>query len=160
MKPVMTRLALSLMLAGAALACGRTEPAPEQAEPPTLDVTHWTGTTELFMEYPPLVAGQTALFAVHLTRLSDFSAMTAGRPRIEMTPESGGQPVVLPLVLAEVGQKPFAARSSDGIVDHHVVGVDRVEHVLQCGINELVIPARAIGDRIGPGHWPTIRLVE
>ena len=33
------------------------------------------------MEYPPLVAGQTALFAVHLTRLSDFSAMTAGRPR-------------------------------------------------------------------------------
>ena len=37
-------------------------------ELPTLDVTHWTDKTELFMEYPPLVAGQTALFAVHLTR--------------------------------------------------------------------------------------------
>ena len=47
------------------------------------------------MEYPPLVAGQTALFAVHLTRLSDFSAMTAGRPRLEFTPESGGTPAVL-----------------------------------------------------------------
>ena len=48
------------------------------------------------MEYPPLVAGQTALFAVHLTRLSDFSAMTAGRPRLEFTPESGGAPATLP----------------------------------------------------------------
>ena len=63
---------------------------------PTLDVTAWTDTTELFMEYPPLVAGQEALFAVHLTRLSDFSAMTTGRPRLEFTPESGGPPVVLP----------------------------------------------------------------
>ncbi len=33
------------------------------------------------MEYPPLVAGQTALFAVHLTRLDDFKALNAGRPR-------------------------------------------------------------------------------
>lgn len=47
------------------------------------------------MEYPPLVAGQTALFAVHLTRLSDFSAMTTGRPRLELTPESGGASAVL-----------------------------------------------------------------
>ena len=69
-------------------------PAPE-AEAPTLDVTSWTDKTELFMEYPPLVAGQEALFAVHLTRLSDFSAMTAGRPRLEFTPESGGAPAVL-----------------------------------------------------------------
>src|SRR5687768_380066 len=46
------------------------------------------------MEYPPLVAGQYALFAVHGTRLSDFSAMTAGRPRLEFTGESGGTPIV------------------------------------------------------------------
>ena len=65
------------------------------AEAPTLDVTSWTDKTELFMEYPPLVAGQEALFAVHLTRLSDFSAMTTGRPAIELTPESGGEPVRL-----------------------------------------------------------------
>ena len=41
------------------------------------------------MEYPPLVAGQTARFAVHLTQLARLSARSnAGRPRIEMTPEA------------------------------------------------------------------------
>ena len=63
---------------------------------PSLDVTSWTDKTELFMEYPPLVAGQTVRFAVHLTRLDDFSALNAGRPSIEMTPESGGAAVTLP----------------------------------------------------------------
>jgi hypothetical protein len=47
------------------------------------------------MEYPPLVAGQTALFAVHLTALADFTAVTAGRANIEFTPESGGAPTTL-----------------------------------------------------------------
>ena len=45
----------------------------------TLDVTNWTQKTELYMEYPPLVAGQTARFAVHLTRLDDFQALNAGQ---------------------------------------------------------------------------------
>ena len=70
--------------------------APTEAEMPTLDVTAWTDATELFMEFPPLVGGEEALFAVHLTRLSDFSAMTTGRPRIEFEPESGAPVVVLP----------------------------------------------------------------
>jgi RND family efflux transporter MFP subunit len=52
--------------------------------------------SELFMEHPPLVAGQNLRFAVHLTRLADFSALDAGRPHIEMTPESGGATVTLP----------------------------------------------------------------
>ncbi len=77
--------------------CARDRAPAETAgaELPTLDVTHWTPKSELFMEYPPLVAGQSAVYAVHLTRLSDFSAMTAGRPRIEFRPESGGPPVTL-----------------------------------------------------------------
>ena len=74
--------------------CTRGEEPPD-AEPPTLDVTHWTDRSELFMEYPPLAAGETALFAVHLTRLSDFSAMTSGRTRVEFAPAAGGAPVVL-----------------------------------------------------------------
>ncbi|MBI3050104.1 MAG: efflux RND transporter periplasmic adaptor subunit [Acidobacteria bacterium] len=82
----------ALILAGA---CAREAAPPPRAEVPTLDVTTWTERTELFMEYPPLVAGQHALFAVHLTRLTDFSAMTAGQPRLEFTPEAGGAPVVL-----------------------------------------------------------------
>ena len=92
MKSALTA-ALSLALVGFG-ACGRETATPDP-ELPTLDVTHWTEKTELFMEYPPLVAGQETLYAVHLTRLSDFSAMNTGRPRIEFTPESGGAPVVL-----------------------------------------------------------------
>ena len=84
-----------VLLASLAMGCGRETAEAPTAEPPTLDVTSWTEKTELFMEYPPLVARQTALFAVHLTRLSDFSAMTEGRPDLELTPESGGTPIVL-----------------------------------------------------------------
>ena len=47
------------------------------------------------MEHPPLVAAQTAPFAVHLTTLADFQAMTTGRPHLELTPETGGSATVL-----------------------------------------------------------------
>ena len=94
MKRIRT-VGIGLVIAMSAVACGRGAAEAPEAELPTLDVTSWTDKTELFMEYPPLVAGQTALYAVHLTRLSDFSAMTAGRPRLEFTPESGGAPIVL-----------------------------------------------------------------
>jgi RND family efflux transporter MFP subunit len=77
--------------------CARSTTKGEaQAEPPTLDMTSWTDKSELFMEHPPLVAGETVRFAVHLTTLADFSALNAGRPSIEMTPESGGGAVTLP----------------------------------------------------------------
>jgi len=66
----------------------RTE-APK-SETPSLNVTDWTQKTELYMEYPPLVSGHSALFAVHLTNLADFHPLTAGRPRIEFTPATGG----------------------------------------------------------------------
>ncbi|MBO6792789.1 MAG: efflux RND transporter periplasmic adaptor subunit [Balneolaceae bacterium] len=39
-------------------------------------ITQWTDKTELFMEYPALIVGQEATFAVHLTRLSDFKAIS------------------------------------------------------------------------------------
>ena len=42
------------------------------------------------MEYPPLVAGRTSLFAVHLTTMADFKPVSAGQATIEFTPESGG----------------------------------------------------------------------
>lgn len=82
---------LALLLVG----CGRGAAPAESEEPPTLDVTNWTDLSELFMEYPPLVAGQTARFAVHLTRLKDFSAVTKGRARIEFIPESVAAPAAV-----------------------------------------------------------------
>lgn len=42
-----------LVLAG----CSSSTPEATPVEPGALSVTHWTDRTELFMEYPPLVAG-------------------------------------------------------------------------------------------------------
>lgn len=74
------------MLAVLSAGCQRPEPAPEpadQIEP--LSVTRWTGKTELFAEYPPLVVGQTSRFAIHLTRLDTFKALTEGRVEVRLT---------------------------------------------------------------------------
>ena len=83
---------LPCLLATTLSACAKREAAT--AEPPTLSVTDWTEKTELFMEYPPLVAGHSARFAVHLTTLHDFKALNAGRPSAEFVPERGGTPTV------------------------------------------------------------------
>jgi RND family efflux transporter MFP subunit len=85
----------AIVAASLAASC-RTPEATTEKETSTLAVTNWTDKSELFMEHPPLVAGQTVRFAVHLTRLSDFSALNVGRPRLEMTPASGGATVTLP----------------------------------------------------------------
>ena len=74
--------------------CGTPASAPAK-ESATLNVTGWTSKTELYMEYPPLVAGHAVRFAVHLTKLDDFQALNAGTPSIELTPESGGTPTAV-----------------------------------------------------------------
>jgi RND family efflux transporter MFP subunit len=128
-------IAVIALAAGIAAGCGRNA-AVQEAEVPTLDVTKWSEKTELFMEYPPLVAGQFALYAVHLTRLSDFSAMTTGRPRLEFTSEAGGGPVVLqgnppsrPGVFRVEGPSPPAGRyrwalvvDAPDLADRHDLG--------------------------------------
>jgi cobalt-zinc-cadmium efflux system membrane fusion protein len=91
---IATVLLIATASVGAA-ACGHREP-PAAAEPPTLDVTSWTGKTELFMEYPPLVVGQSARLAVHLTTLADFKALNAGKPSIVLMPAAGGSAVTWP----------------------------------------------------------------
>ena len=78
----MTSRSLGSILAMLLLAaCSRSnEPAAQEAvEPPTLDVTSWTDKSELFMEYPPLVAGETVRFAVHLTRVGVADGVEADR---------------------------------------------------------------------------------
>jgi RND family efflux transporter MFP subunit len=87
----------AVLVAFALAGCSR-EAAPvadAESELPTLDVTNWTEKTELFMEYPPLVSGRAALFAVHLTTLADFKPVNTGRAKVEFTPEAGGEPRVL-----------------------------------------------------------------
>jgi membrane fusion protein, heavy metal efflux system len=126
-----------LCLAFATCAKQAQEVAPEV---PSLDVTSWTDKTELFMEYPPMVAGETVRFAVHLTRLNDFRALNAGRPTIEMTPESGGAAVTLagsdplrPGAFRVEGKLPPAGRyrwallvNTPGLSDRHDLGATTV----------------------------------
>ncbi len=52
--------------------------AAAAAELPGQSVTTWAERTELFMEYPPLIAGQETAFAAHVTALPSFKAVTAG----------------------------------------------------------------------------------
>jgi len=132
---LLAAMAAALCATTLTLACGpRTEPAT--AEPASLNITNWTDTTELYMEYPPLVDGQTALFAVHLTTLADFKPLTVGRPRIEFAPEAGGAPVVLngsepsrPGAFRVEGTPPAAGRyrwsltaEAPGLSDRHELG--------------------------------------
>jgi len=42
-------------------------------------VTDYTVASELFLEFPPLVAGQGSRFAAHVTRLDDSTALRSGR---------------------------------------------------------------------------------
>lgn len=59
-------------------------PVEEPEEPEPVAVTNWTDRTELFMEYPPLVADGAGRAAVHFTDITTFQAVTAGRVAIQL----------------------------------------------------------------------------
>jgi len=119
----------------ASTGCARRSP-PAATELPTLNVTHWTERTELYMEYPPLIAGRTALFAVHLTKLADFKPIAAGQARVEFAPEQEGQPTAIvgpqpsrPGAFRVEGEPPPAGRyrwalvlNAPDVTDRHDLG--------------------------------------
>lgn len=75
-----------LLLAG----CGKTPPPAKTSEEPiTIAMTRWSTKTELFMEHPPLIAGQDARFAVHLTDLSNFKPLAEGHVTVELRAAGG-----------------------------------------------------------------------
>jgi membrane fusion protein, heavy metal efflux system len=63
--------------------------APEADGPEPLTVTRWTARTELFAEYPALVAGETSRFAIHLTILEPFKAVTEGAVDVQLKDDAG-----------------------------------------------------------------------
>jgi len=73
---------------------GESDHGQEEGEP-HLDgagaVTRWTDETELFMEYPELIVGQEATFAVHLTRLSDFKPISESEVKFVFSSERGNE---------------------------------------------------------------------
>ena len=54
-------------------------------------ITQWTDKTELFMEYPELIVGQEATFAVHLTRLSDFQPISESEVEFVFSSQRGNE---------------------------------------------------------------------
>jgi cobalt-zinc-cadmium efflux system membrane fusion protein len=97
--------------------------------------TNWTDKTELFVEHPPLIAGQTVRFAVHLTTLKDFRALNAGKPSVELRAGDGrtttmpGTPPLRPGAFRVEGVAPAAGEytwallvDAPGVSDRHDMG--------------------------------------
>src|SRR5688572_5833653 len=61
--------------------------AAEHAHGGDVAITHFTDATELFVEFPRLVRGEESAFAAHVTKLTDFSPLTAGEVTVRL---SGG----------------------------------------------------------------------
>jgi RND family efflux transporter MFP subunit len=131
----------SVLLVGLlAVACGRSDtPTAAPEEPEALSVTRWTDKTELFAEYPPLTVGTTSRFAIHLTRLDSFKAVTEGG--VEVRLEGGsGQPEVfkvdgpsrpgifgVDVKPAQPGRRDLViVLTSPGLADEHRVGAVEV----------------------------------
>lgn len=56
----------------------------------SLAITRWGAATQLFVEFPALVAGEDSPFAAHLTRLRDHLAIDSGKVVVELS--GGGVP--------------------------------------------------------------------
>jgi len=61
----------------------------DAGDPAAKSVTRWTEKTELFLEYPPLIAGEISRFSVHLTELDRFKPLTEGRVVVELRSSEG-----------------------------------------------------------------------
>lgn len=85
-----------MMLAGVACLCSckktaLPDTAPAVEKPEGLSVSHWTDRTELFMEYPPMVAGENGRFAVHFTSLDTFRPMKSGKVEVRLEGTNGAR---------------------------------------------------------------------
>jgi cobalt-zinc-cadmium efflux system membrane fusion protein len=82
-------LVILLLLA----ACNHHHPENEKGPEP-ISITKWTGKTELFVEFAPLLVGKETPFAAHLTDLETFKPVSEGTLRVSFSPPQGKQIVV------------------------------------------------------------------
>ena len=81
---------------GALASCAADE-ATEAEEHPSVVVTQWNDSTELFLEYPELVAGrQTGNWAIHLTDMTEFQPIRSGTLTVRVAPVDGPPRPFLP----------------------------------------------------------------
>ena len=72
-------------------ACKNQDIVPDsELDHANIALTIWTDQTELFFEYPPMVAGREGgTWAVHITRMADFKPVTEGRLIVKMQSADG-----------------------------------------------------------------------
>jgi RND family efflux transporter MFP subunit len=63
----------------------------EAAEAARTSATHYSDGTEMFVEYPVLVAGKQATFAAHMSWMDSFKAVNEGRLAVELIGADGTQ---------------------------------------------------------------------
>lgn len=152
----MSRMARSLIVLPLILcACSSREAAPEaprETEIPAISVTLWSARTELFMEHPPLVKGEPASFAVHLTSLATFKPLTEGKATLELrgTRESvrfqspaPSRPGVfrIDVTPAEAGTSRAALLvEGGGLTDSHDLGAIVVYESLEAALRGMTAP--------------------
>ncbi len=140
-----TRHAAGWLSAAALLsACGSAPPTEVAAaeEPAPVVVSRWTDRSELFVEFPPLVAGATSRFAIHFTDLATFEPLREGRATVRL---SG----------ARVEEFEVDAPGSPGIF-----GVDVTPSAAGRARLELLLDAAAVQDRHDLGEVRVLTAAE
>ena len=121
---------------GFALGCGGGAGAIEAvdaAETPPVVESRWTGRSELFVEYPPLVEGETSRFAIHFTDLATFEPLRAGRAEVRLagageeafTVDAPGRPGIFGVDVTPSRAGRFrltVVLDAPGLVDRHDLG--------------------------------------
>lgn len=123
--------------------CAGPPPDPQDSDSPEareqIQVTRWSASSELFMEYPELQVGASSRFAIHLTELESFRPLAAGRVTVELDygdgvlerfpADSPSEPGILGATVrpARAGTPLLAIRiESPKFEDSHQLGAVRV----------------------------------
>ncbi len=146
-----TMHAAGWLLAAALLSgCGPAPLAEEvpSEEPAPVVVSRWTDRSELFVEFPPLVAGATSRFAIHFTDLATFEPLREGRTTVRLTGMR---------VRAEERAEEFVV---DGPGRPGIFGVDVTPAAAGRVRLELVLEAAAVQDRHDLGEVTVLTAAE
>ncbi len=130
------RLCAALVLLALLAGCKEEAGGAPEAHPQPHVLTHFTPSTELFVEFAPLIVGERSTFAAHFTRLDDYTPISAGtvdvvlsggnaptaRFRIEI-PRAPGifAPTVVPRVAGERRVQVFL--TAQGVQVEHDLGL-------------------------------------
>jgi RND family efflux transporter MFP subunit len=134
---ILLSLAVALLAA-----CSRKEGAKETTESAghgPVQITAWSGTTEVFLEHPELEPGKAATLLLYLTRLADWQPLEASAVQLVITPPSGP-----PLTVAAKATKPGVYRAEATFPAKGAYGVTLVVGDPQG--ERLVLPTLQVGE--------------